>query len=115
MFNDKGEIVPCREGRPTNNHYQDPYEALCFFTIATIAKGLPGVVFDKWLEELGNSARAQTADGTPFEKTRTAKFFEKLFNSFNLKEMKNTAQEKNIEYEEAKKKLDQLKKASTRP
>ncbi|MDR2737941.1 MAG: hypothetical protein LBB18_03315 [Puniceicoccales bacterium] len=80
-FDDKGDIVPYRNRMPSNNHYGDPYETLCYFALATTAHGIPAVTLSNWIKGLAVAAATESSRGVAFDETQCAKSFKKSFNT----------------------------------
>ncbi|MDR2436119.1 MAG: DUF3638 domain-containing protein, partial [Puniceicoccales bacterium] len=78
-YNNKGEIVPYQNRVPTDNHFQDPHQVLCYYMLATITRGVPDVTLSNWVVKQADVAKSHAASGLPFEQTVEAKFFESLF------------------------------------
>ncbi|MDR2737584.1 MAG: hypothetical protein LBB18_01425 [Puniceicoccales bacterium] len=89
-YDDGGKIVPYRNRVPTSSNYKNPYERLCYYAMATLAKGLPRNVLKKWVEESAAIAisTAQNNNITP-EETCQFKLFKSLFEDMNLIESVN--------------------------
>ncbi|MDR3274200.1 MAG: hypothetical protein LBS87_02605, partial [Puniceicoccales bacterium] len=79
-YNERGEIVPFRNRLPTDSHYQDPHEVLCYYIMATLIRGVPETTLINYIENLAAAAKSQTVSGKIFDETNQAIFFENLFN-----------------------------------
>ncbi|MDR1891202.1 MAG: hypothetical protein LBQ23_03445 [Puniceicoccales bacterium] len=84
-YNANGEVVPYRNYLPTNSHYKDSHEKLCYFILATIINGVHPRTLSSWVEQLAVSAKSQTNSSISFGKTNPAVLFEKLFEGQNQK------------------------------
>ncbi|MDR1255312.1 MAG: hypothetical protein LBJ94_00050 [Puniceicoccales bacterium] len=78
-YNSSDKIVPFRNRMPTKNRFQDPYEVLCYYIIATLAKGIPDGALGRWIEQLVDAARSQFNQSMSLEQTSQAILFKKLF------------------------------------
>jgi hypothetical protein len=82
-YNDRGEVVPYRNRMPTNNHYKDPHEALCYYILATTTKGVPDITLGQWVGNLAKQGKEQVGSDMPFAQTNQAVLFERLFDGMD--------------------------------